>query len=194
MQHTAQQFQVFDLHRMFVGEQAGGLLYLLEVAFRTGVMYLYVLLFARVVGQRAVGQISPFEFILVIAVSSAAGDPMLYPHVPILHGVAVITVVMLLHRIFGRAASRSERVEDVMEGEPLLVVRDGRVVEGALGGGGLSRRELMMLLRVQGHQNVGEIEKAFFEPSGQISTFPFPPDQRKDTQSTAPQDSRTPQG
>ena len=114
---------------------------------------------------------------------------MFYPHVPLLHGILVVTVIMLLHRIFGHVSSRSERAEDVMEGDPLLVVRDGQVVEGALGAGSLSRRELMMmLLRVQGHQNVGEIEKAFLEPSGQISVVPFPPDRQKETQSTAPQE------
>jgi hypothetical protein len=46
-----QNFQPFDLYRMFMGEQSGDPLFLLEVAFRTAVMYLYVLFFARVVGN-----------------------------------------------------------------------------------------------------------------------------------------------
>ncbi len=193
MLNTAQQFQAFDLYRMFLGEQTGSLLFLLEIVFRTTVMYLYVLFFSRIVGKRAVGQISAFEFIVVIVVSSAAGDAMFYPHVPILHGIAVLTVVMLLHRIFGHVAAQSERAEDIIEGEPLLVVKDGRVLDEALGASSLSRRELMMLLRVQGHQNLGNIEKAFFEPSGQISVFPFPPDRQKAEQSTEPRETRASQ-
>lgn len=188
MQDLAQKFEAFDLYRMFLGEQTGSLLFLLEIAVRTAVMYLYVLFFARVVGHRAVGQISAFEFIAVIVVSSAAGDAMFYPHVPILHGIVVLTVVMLLHRIFGHVTTWSERAEDVVEGEPLLVVKNGHVVDEALGAGSLSRRELMMLLRVQGHQNLGEIEKAFFEPSAQISVFSFPPDRQKETLSTKPRE------
>lgn len=85
---------------MFVGD-SHDFLFLLEVIFRTVVMYAYALLFARVIGKRAVGQISPFEFILIIIISSAAGDPMFYAHVPLLHGMAVMTVVMILHRLVG---------------------------------------------------------------------------------------------
>lgn len=100
-----------------------------------------------------------------------------------------MTGIMLLHLIFGKVASRSERAEDLMEGEPLLVVKDGEPVRSALGAGSLSQRELMMLLRVKGHQNLGEIEKGFFEPSGQISVFPFSSDRRRKTQSTQPRES-----
>ncbi len=162
--------QPFDLHRMFLGDQHQ-LLFLLEVVFRTVVMYGYSLVFARAIGKRAVGQISPFEFILIIIISSAAGDPMFYAHVPLLHGTAVMTVVMLLHRLVGAATARSERIEDLMEGEPTLVIREGRIVEEALGSSGLSRRELMMKLRTQGVQDMAVVDAAYFEPSGQLSVF-----------------------
>jgi uncharacterized membrane protein YcaP (DUF421 family) len=126
---------------------------------------------------------------VVIVVSSAAGDAMFYPHVPILHGIAVLTVVMLLHRLVGRVTAGSEWAEDLVEGEPLLVVRNGHVVDAALGAGSLSRRELLMLLRVQGHRNICNIEEAYLEPSGQISAFPFAPERRKVAPSTKPRGS-----
>ena len=184
---TAQAFQPFDWHRILLGD-ATGFLYLLEIAFRTTVMYLYALVFARFVGKRAVGQISPFEFILIIIISSAAGDPMFYHAVPLTHGILVITVVMLLHWAMSVVTNRSERGEDVLEGEPLLVVENGAIVASALGARTLSRRELMLQLRLQGIQDVGEVHKAFFEPGGKLSLFQASQDERKKTESTMPHD------
>ena len=186
---AAQFFQPFDWHRIFFGDQAG-LWFLLEVVFRTVVMYGYALVFARFIGKRGVGQVSPFEFILIIIISSAAGDPMFYRHVPLLHGIVVLTVVMILHRLVSVVTDRSERAEDVLEGEPVLVVENGRILEQSLGGGTLSRRELMMELRQQGVRNVGELERAFFEPNGKISVLQASEDKQRKTESTQPKDFR----
>ena len=182
---TTQALQPFDWHRMFIGD-AGGFLYLLEIAFRTAVMYLYALVFARFVGKRSVGQISPFEFIMIIIISSAAGDPMFYHNVPLTHGILVLTVVMLLHRAMSIVTDRSERGEDVLEGEPVLVVENGAIIGPALGT--LSRRELMSLLRQQGVQDVGEVDKAFLEPNGQLSLFQADRGEQKKTETTLPRD------
>ena len=127
----------FDWHRMWVGDQTGWL-FLLEVVFRTAVMYGYALAFARFLGKRGVGQISPFEFIVIIIISSAAGDPMFYAHVPLLHGFVVLTVVGLLHRAVGFITDRSERAEDVVEGDPILVIENGTINEDAVRAGALS--------------------------------------------------------
>jgi uncharacterized membrane protein YcaP (DUF421 family) len=67
------------------------------------------------VGKHGVGQISPFEFIIIILVSSAARDPMFYAHVPPFHDILVLTVVILLHEMVHVVTDRSERAEDLME-------------------------------------------------------------------------------
>jgi uncharacterized membrane protein YcaP (DUF421 family) len=187
MQEAAHAFQPFDLQRMFLGDKTSVLVFL-EIAFRTIVMYAYTLMFARFVGKRAIGQISPFEFILVIAIGSAAGDPMFYLNVPLLHGMTVMSVVILLHRLMGYATARSERMENLVEGNALLLVKDGEVVEGAVTAYTISRRELFMSLREKGVQDVGEVEKAYLEPSGRLSVFHASPDRRKKTQSTEPRE------
>ena len=184
---SGQSIQPFDWYRIFVGDQTGPL-FLLEVVFRTVVMYGYALVFARVVGKRAVGQISPFEFILIIIISSAAGDPMFYAHVPLLHGFVVLTAVMVLHRVFAHFADLSERVEDVLEGEPLLVVKNGELLERAVESASISRRELLMKLRRRSIRDVGEVEVAFLEPDGELSVLRASPDMRKSTESTMPRD------
>lgn len=161
-----------ELQRIFLGEgDTAQAAFFLEILFRTSVMYVYTIVFTRLVGQGSVGQIGPFEFVLVVAVGSAVGDPMFYPDVGLLQGMAAITVVILLHRATGYVLQRNRRLERLIEGEPLLVVEDGRICHDALGSGTLTERELYALLRTSGVRNTGEVEVAFFEPNGRLSVF-----------------------
>lgn len=163
-----------ELQRIAFGEaETATTFFYLEVLLRTAVMYFYTLFLARMVGQGGIGQLGPFEFVLVIAVGSAAGDPMFYPEIGLFQGIAVITMVILLHRATGYVLSRNRALEGRVEGEPLLVVKDGHVVEHALGSGTLTARELMALLRQEGVRDTGEVELAFFEPAGRLSVFRF---------------------
>ena len=103
----------FDLGRILFGEEeTAQLVFYLEVVFRTIVMYLYTIFLSRMVGQGGVGQIGPFEFVLVIAIGSAAGDPMFYPEVGLLQGILVITVVILMHRATVFILHRHKRLEE----------------------------------------------------------------------------------
>lgn len=161
-----------DVSRILFGESdTANAAFFLEIVVRTVIMYLYTIFLARMVGQGGVGQIGPLEFVLVIAVGSAAGDPMIYPEVALLHGILAITVVILLHRATTLLLARHKNLEKHLEGAPLLVVDHGRIIDDALLAGALTRRELMSLLRLQGIRNTGEIEHAWFEPSGHLSVF-----------------------
>lgn len=167
----AQEIEPFDLHRMFVGDF--DLLLTAEIVVRTGFMYLAALLLVRVIGKRGLGQLSPFEFVIVIALGSAVGDPMFYPEVPLLHGVVVLTVVVALQKLITNVADRNEPFERFIESEPATLVMDGVIDEDVLLREGLARDELLMRLRQAGVRNVGQVQRAYLEPSGQVSVFKF---------------------
>ena len=159
----------FDLYRIFIGDQP--LSFLIEILFRTAVMYLYVLLVLRLLGKRGMGQLSPFEFTIIIALGSAVGDPMFYPEVPLLHCLAVVTVVVAMTRFVTYLSNRSEAVEDFLEGQPCSIVTDGELNLKAIDGERFSREELFMLLRERNVSQLGQVRQAYLEPSGAISAF-----------------------
>jgi len=164
----------FDPIRILLGDaETQNALFFVEIVLRTTIMYIYTIFLSRMVGHDAIGQIGPFEFVLVIAVGSAAGDPMFYPEVGLLQGILVITVVVLLHRLTGALLQRSHKMERIVEGSPALVVEDGDIRREALGSGGLSERELFALLRIEGVRDLGEVERAYFENNGRISVFRY---------------------
>lgn len=164
-------FQLFDLHRMFIGDLPWA--FTLEVMVRTVIIYVYTLLLIRLLSRRAIGQLSLIEFALVIALGSAVGDPMFYEDVPLLHGFAVITTVVLLNRGINWLMTRSETVERVVEGVPASLIQNGQVDIPNLRRYGLSQEELFEFLRSQGVENLGSIREAYFEQNGQISLFGY---------------------
>ena len=145
--------EAFDLGRMFFGNEPP--LFLVEIAFRTVVIYVYTLVLIRWIGSRSIAQLSLVEFLLVIALGSAVGDAMFYPDVPLVHCIVVITVVVLLDKALSYVVARSPRLEDVIEGKSAEVVRDGVINCRALEGLNFGHDELFEQLRLKDVEQSG---------------------------------------
>jgi uncharacterized membrane protein YcaP (DUF421 family) len=161
----------FELKRMFIGD--GDAWLLLEVAFRTVFLYAYAVLVVRLLGKRGMSNLSPFEYVVVFAAGTATGEPMLYPEVPLVYGMIVLTTIVLAHRVIARLTRDSEQLERLLEGKPRIIVQDGAPIEDALEAEQLSLDELLMELRMKGVENVGQVRYAFLEPSGDLSVFQY---------------------
>lgn len=159
----------FELKRMFIGDLP--LLFMLEVAVRTLIMYLYTIGLVRLLGKRGMQPLAPFELVIIIALGSAVGDPMFYPDVPLVHAMIVVTIIVAMERLFAMAAERSNLVEHVLESRPTLVVSGGQLLEHNLRHESIARDELFSALRLAGIENLGQVRLAYMEPSGQVSVF-----------------------
>jgi uncharacterized membrane protein YcaP (DUF421 family) len=162
-------FQVFDFHRIFMGDAPA--LYMLEIVFRTLVMYSYTIILLRILGKRGMGQLSTLELAIIISFGSAIGDPMLEADSPILHGMVAVTVVTFFQINVERLINKNKQVETILEGAPNLVVENGLIKWENLVKDNLSKEDLFRALRSKDVEHLGQINKAFFETSGQISVF-----------------------
>src|SRR5690606_35258367 len=135
-----QAIQAFDWQRMWVRDEPP--LFLLEIVFRTVVIYTYTMALMRWLGSRTIGPLSCFEFLLVIALGSAVGDAMFYPDVPLLHAMAVITVVVLANKGLDLLVARSRRAEVIVDGKPDEAIRDGVIAASFLGRMSMTTGEL----------------------------------------------------
>ncbi|GGR52733.1 DUF421 domain-containing protein [Deinococcus seoulensis] len=164
----------FDWARMLLGDTPP--LFLLEIAFRTAVMFLWLVLLLRVTGKRGLAQLSPLEVAIVIGLGSAAGDPMFYPEVPLLHAMLVMALVVGLQRLISHLVIVSERVETFVEGTPVELIRDGVLLGGGLERANLSREDVFERLRAQGVRQLGAVQRAYFEQDGNLTVFTHPHD------------------
>lgn len=159
----------FDVVRMLWGDAPP--LFLLEILFRVLVIWLWTAGLLRWIGGRSISQLSLVEFLLVIALGSAVGDALFYPEVPLLHAMLVILMIVLLDKAVDLAIRRWQVAKRLIDGRPLEVIRDGRILCDGVSARALGTLELMEMLRLKEIANLGEIRAAYLEPSGELSLF-----------------------
>ncbi len=163
----------FDVRRMFVGDEPP--LFLVEVAFRTVFIFAFTLVLLRIVGKRAVGQLSLFEVTIIIGLGSAVGDPMFQPDVPLSHAMVVITLVVSMYRLVIVLVNRSPKFESFVEGKTACLVKEGRIDVARLRSEHYGREEMFEMLRRAGITQLGEVKVAYLEQSGTLAVFARPP-------------------
>lgn len=159
----------FDLARMLWGNAPA--LFYLEIAVRVLVIWFWTMLMLRWVGGRSVSQMSVVEFLLVIALGSAVGDPMFQPAVPLFHAMLVILLVVLADKAVDYTLQNWTEAKRIVDGTPTEILRHGRLLIAGLQAEKLGPPEAMELLRLKGVRNLGQVEFAFIEPSGKVSVF-----------------------
>lgn len=160
----------FEWKRMLLGEDTGWY-FLFEVLFRTAVMYLLLIAFFKVTGKTGLKQLSPFDFILLIGLGSAAGDPMFYAEVPLLHIVVVFATILLLYRFVNRLTQKSHRLDKYLEGSPACVLTMGVIDHKELEKQGLTSMQFYSELRQQNVSQLGQVRYVYVEASGQSSVL-----------------------
>jgi uncharacterized membrane protein YcaP (DUF421 family) len=176
----------FDWERLFLGVEPT--MYFLEIVFRVILIYSFAVVALRYMGKRGRRQMTPFEFVLIIALGSATGDSMFYPEVPILYAWLIILVVVVLDRGLTFLQTRSKAAYVFLEGKPRLMVRDGQVIDKSLQAEDLRREELMALLREKQISDTGELRYAFLETTGSIGLLKRAEAETAEVESTVPEE------
>lgn len=165
----------FDFYRIFWGDTTLPLL--LEIAFRTVVMYIYALVLLRFVSRRGFGNLSLFEIIIIIALGAAIGEPIIDTHIPLARAFLVAAVVIAVMRATVFMVSRSDRMEDIVEGTATRIVSSTRLDRDGMHRAGYSQEEVALKLRLGGIQHLGQVKGAYVESNGEVSIFTYPPGQ-----------------
>lgn len=167
--------KVFDWHRLLLNDLPA--LFLLEVIFRTVIMFAFLLVALRFTGKRGVKQLSIFEVVIIIALGSAAGDPMFYEDVGILPAIVVFVVVILFYRCVTWLTGKSKRIEKLLEGSTHLLIEKGVFSMLKFQKEDIAQDEFFSELRRKSIEHLGQIRYAYLEPSGNISVFYFSDDE-----------------
>lgn len=170
-------FELADLRKILMHDHPFG--FLLEVVLRTVVMFLIILIALRASGRRGIKQLSIFELVLIIGLGSAAGDPMFYDDVGILPAFVVFLVVITLYITVTRLSDRFVKIEKLLEGEPLYVIRNGKLSMDAFRESGLSQDEFFSELRLRNVAHLGQVHTVLIETSGEFSVLFYADDEVK---------------
>ncbi len=159
----------FDIQRMLIDEFPFS--FLLEVGFRTTFAFLAVFLFLKSSGRRGIRQLSLFELVVILTLGSAAGDVTFYHDVPLLPVAVVFLTLLFLYRAIVLIMTKSKKFEALIDGLPVTVIHRGLYELESLGKLNMSPSELLMELRQQGVEHLGQVRLGIMETDGDISLY-----------------------
>ena len=145
--------------------------FLLEVIFRTVIMFIMVLITLKLTGKRGVKQLSVFEVVIIISLGSAAGDPMFYEDVGIIPAITVFACILLMYKVVTVLLGKSKKFETFMEGSVQCFIEDGQFSIHNFERENLAKDEFFAELRSKSIEHLGQVKNAYIETNGAISVY-----------------------
>ena len=144
----------------------------IEIVARTLVVYFTVVLGLRAFGKRELGQMTPFDLVLLLTLSNAVQNAMTGGDNSLTGGVVSAMTLLTSNYLVNRWASRLPWVRKWLVGNPALLVHDGHVIPERMKREGVTEEELLMAARQHGIENLDDIQEAVLEVDGTISIIP----------------------
>lgn len=145
----------------------------METVLRAAAIYLFLLIVFRVAGNRSLAQITTFDFVLLLIVSEATQQGLLGNDFSVTN--ALLTIVTLVGIDIGLSLwkQRSPRMEKLIEGVPLIIVEDGRLLKDRMDKERVDADDILTAAReIHGLERLDQIKFAVLERSGGISIIP----------------------
>ncbi len=139
---------------------------------RACVIYVLVMVLVRVSGKRAVGQFTPFDLVLLILIGNAVQNGINGGDNSLTGAVIMATTLIALNYLVAWQTSRNRMVERWVEGEPVVLARDGKVFRQVLRRELVSHDDFAEALRMNNIDDVGDVRLALLETNGRISVIP----------------------
>lgn len=139
--------------------------------FRAIVLYLIVLIVMRFMGKREIGQLQPFELAISIMIADLASIPMTEIGIPLFNGIIPILGLLVMHLIISVINLKSLKAREIMCGKPSILIYRGKINEKELRKERFTINELQERLRGNNVVNLGDVEYAILETSGQVTVI-----------------------
>jgi uncharacterized membrane protein YcaP (DUF421 family) len=144
---------------------------LLNIALRTMVIYVLVLVGVRLSGKREVGQMTPFDLVLLLLLSNSVQNAMTGPDTSLLGGMVAATVLLVLNYLIADLSGANRR--KFIQGEPSMLIHDGEVIEAHMAKEHVSMDELERAMREHGISDYHQIAIGVLEVDGSISLLKY---------------------
>ena len=144
----------------------------MDLVFRALVLFTGVYLLLRVVGRRELAQMQPIDFVLLIVLGDAIQQGLTQDDYSVTGAMIVITTIAAIQVSVSWFAFRFKRVRHFLEGEPLVLVQDGELLNENLRRARLAPEELAEEARISQVASLSDVAWAILEPSGKISFIP----------------------
>jgi len=144
----------------------------LSIVARTLIVYLALLAGLRLAGKRELGQMTPFDLVVILLIANAVQNAMVGPDTSVTGGLIAAGVLVTVNYGLAAARERLPWLRRAVEGTPTLLINDGKFVQEHLRREGLEEDEVLMAIREHGVADVKDVRIAVLETDGSISIVP----------------------
>ena len=145
---------------------------LLLIAGKTSLIYFFLVAGLRLMGKRELGQMNIYDLVLIIVLANSVQNAMVGEDTTLVGGIVAAVTLLIWNRIFALLLHRSRTVERALVGQPMLILRNGHLMEDRMRREGLTREQVLAALREHGIAAIQDAAIGVLEVDGTISIVP----------------------
>lgn len=144
---------------------------MLLVVIRTLILYATTVILLRVMGKRQIGQLQPYELVVIIMISELAAIPMNNTSIPLVSGLIPIFILVAAQVTLSFISLKSEKARGIICGKPSILIDNARIVEEEMRRQRYNINDLLEQLRSKNVSNIADVQYAILETGGQLSVI-----------------------
>ena len=144
---------------------------LLDIVLRTVAVYLFLLVGLRLLGRGEAAQLRTIDLVLLLVLANSLQNAMVGADTSLLGGIVAAATLLILARLLHIAEMRFPQLRRGIEGEPILLARNGRTVRRGLALANMTIDDLTLAARRVGIGDIGQIKLAILEADGEVSVI-----------------------
>jgi len=141
----------------------------MDIVLRASVIFFLLFVLLRLYGKRQLGQMTPFEFVALVVVGDFIQQAITHNDFSITAGVLAVATFGFWSLVLGWISYRSDTMRRLLEGQPRILIQDGKLLDKILERDKITEAELLSEMRLAGIARIDEVQWGILEPSGKIS-------------------------
>ena len=141
----------------------------MDIVLRASAIFLMLFVLLRVFGKRQLGQMTPFEFVALVVVGDFVQQAITHNDFSITAAGLAVTTFGFWSLVLGWVSYRSDTMRRLLEGQPRILIQDGKLLETVLERDKITQAEVLSEMRLAGIAQLDEVQWGILEPSGKIS-------------------------
>ena len=141
----------------------------MDIAIRSAVIFLFIYVLMRIVGRRELSSLEPFDLILLVVLGDSVQQAVTQDDYSVTGAFIVVSTIALLQVFVSYLNFKVPRLRPVIDGEPIVIIQDGKVIEGNARRERLTLEDIAEAARMQQIASLEDVQWAVLETSGELS-------------------------
>ena len=141
----------------------------MDIAIRSAVIFFFIYVLMRIIGRRELSSLEPFDLILLVVLGDSVQQAVTQDDYSVTGAFIVVSTIALLQVFVSYLNFKVPRLRSVIDGEPIVIIQDGKVIEGNARRERLTLEDIAEAARMQQIASLEDVQWAVLETSGEMT-------------------------